>query len=83
MRFFTDLCGIHPGIAAVLVDLSKELTKEDSKFSKLLSFVSCTPRRQQVNNVTGNRRQAENVDMSAADTAGKSTDHSPLLFYLY
>ena len=80
VRFFTDLCGIHPGIAAVLVDLSKELTKEDSK---LLSFVSCTPRRQQVNNVTGNRRQAENVDMSAADTAGKSTDHAPLLFSLH
>jgi hypothetical protein len=31
--------------------------------SKLLSFIPCTPRRQQANNVTGNRQQAEDVDM--------------------
>jgi hypothetical protein len=32
--------------------------------SKLLSFMPCTPRRQQANNVTGNRQQAEDVEVS-------------------
>ena len=32
--------------------------------SKLLSFIPCTPRRQQANNVTGNRQQAGDAEMS-------------------
>jgi hypothetical protein len=83
-EFFQNDCNLPPGPAAVLANLSRELAKEDSK---LLSFMSCTPRRQQANNVTGNRQQAEDVEMSAAaaaaDSAGKSTDHAPLLFSLY
>ena len=72
------ICGLSPETAVVLSNLSRELAKEESK---LLSFMSCTPRRQQTNNVTANRQQAENVEMStAADSAGKSTDHAPLLF---
>ncbi|MBO0794274.1 MAG: hypothetical protein J2P36_25455 [Ktedonobacteraceae bacterium] len=59
-RFFIDDCGISPGTAVVLVDLSRELAEEDSK---LLSFISCTPRRRQANNVIGNRQQAKDVDM--------------------
>ena len=35
--------------------------------SKLLSLMSCTPRRQQANNVTGNRQLAGDVEIS--DTA--------------
>jgi len=38
--------------------------------SKLLSFIPCTPRRQQANNVTGNRQQAGDAEIS--DTASKS-----------
>jgi hypothetical protein len=34
--------------------------------SKLLSFIPCIPRRQQANNLTGNRQQAEDVEMSDA-----------------
>jgi hypothetical protein len=80
-KFFENKCKLSVGTAAVLANLSRELAKEDSK---LLSFMSCTPRRQQANNVTGNRQQAEDVEMSAAaDSAGKSTDHAPLLFSLY
>ena len=37
--------------------------------SKLLSFMSCTPRRQQANSITGNREQAGDVGMS--DIASK------------
>ena len=80
-EFFKNDCELPPGTAVVLANLSRELAKEGSK---LLSFMSCTPRRQQANNVTGNRQQAEDVEMSAAaDSAGKSTDHAPLLFSLY
>ena len=32
--------------------------------SNLLSFMPCTPRRQQADNVTGNRQQAEDVELS-------------------
>jgi hypothetical protein len=80
-EFFENKCKLSVEAAAMLATLSKELTKEHSK---LLSFMSCTPRRQQANNVTGNRQQAEDVGMSAAaaDSTGKSTDHAPLLFSL-
>jgi hypothetical protein len=40
--------------------------------SKSLSFILCTPRRQQANNFTGKRQQAEDVEMSdAADVKSK------------
>jgi hypothetical protein len=70
-EFFQNKCKLSVGTAVVLANLSRELAKEGSK---LLSFMSCTPRRQ----------QAEDVEMSAAaDSAGKSTDHAPLLFSLH
>lgn len=80
-EFFKNDCKLPAGTAVMLANLSRELAKEDSK---LLSFMSCTPCRQQANNVTANKQQAEDVEMSAAaDSAGKSTDHAPLLFSLY
>jgi len=65
--FFKRECGLTAGASDRLANLSRELAKEDSK---LLSFMSCTPRRHQTNSVTGNRQQAEDVEMS--DTASKS-----------
>jgi len=34
-------------------------------------FIPCTPRTHQVNNVTGNRQQAEDVEMSDSDADAK------------
>jgi hypothetical protein len=67
-EFFEKNCKLPPGTAFLLAKLSRELAKEDSK---LLSFMSCTPRRQQANNVTGNRQQAEDVELSYSQS-GKS-----------
>jgi hypothetical protein len=82
-EFFEEKLGLSKGDGIALADLALEIKTAGIK-SKLLSFMSCTPRRQQANNVTGNRQQAEDVGMSAAaaDSAGKSTDHAPLLFSL-
>jgi hypothetical protein len=73
--FFEGSCGLLPGPAVVLANLSRELAKEEGK---LLSFMSCTPRRQQANHVTGNRQQAEDVEMSdAADMKSKLLSFTP------
>ena len=63
IEFFENKCKLPVGIAVVLANLSRELAKVDSK---LLSFMSCTPRRHQTNSVTGNRQQAEDVEMTDA-----------------
>jgi hypothetical protein len=81
-EFFQKKLGLSMGDGIAVAYLAGEIA---SIKSKLLSFMSCTPRRQQANNVTGNRQQAEDVGMSAAaaaDSAGKSTDHASLLFSL-
>jgi hypothetical protein len=67
-EFFQNGCNIPAGPSMALANLSRELAKEDSK---LLSFMSCTPRREQANNVTGNRQQAEDVELSFSQP-GKS-----------
>jgi hypothetical protein len=68
-EFFQNGCNLPAGPSMALANLSRELAKEDSK---LLSFMSCTPRREQANNVTGNRQQAGDVEMSnAADMKSK------------
>ena len=61
--FFQKECNLPAGPSVVLAILSRELAEGEavSIKSKLLSFMSCTPRRQQANNVTGNRQQAEDV----------------------
>jgi len=79
VEFFRNVFMLSPGTSFILAKLAKELAEGETAVikSKLLSFMSCTSRRQQANNVTGNRQQAEDVDMSgAADSAGKSTDHA-------
>ena len=64
-EFFRKGYNLSTGTAGMLADLATELVEEEKR-SKLLSFMSCTPRRQQANNLTGNRQQAEDVDMSDA-----------------
>jgi len=83
MKYFHEGCKLPIGTSERLARLAAEIVGGETAGikSKLPSFMSCTLRRQQANNVTGNRQQAENVEMSAAaDSAGKSTDHAPLLF---
>jgi hypothetical protein len=83
-NFFQEGCKLSAGPSFSLATLAGEIAGDAvGTRSKLLSFVSCTPRRQQTDNVTGNRQQAEDVEMTAADSAGKSTDHAPLLFSLH
>jgi hypothetical protein len=47
-EFFKNDCKLPPGTAVVLANLSRELAEEEAPGikSKLLSFMSCTPRRQ-------------------------------------
>jgi hypothetical protein len=71
VEFFKHKCGLPIGISEELADLASEIAGVEiaggetaGMKSKLLSFMSCTPRRQQANNVTGNRQQAEDVELS-------------------
>jgi hypothetical protein len=70
--FFKKECNLPIGISGELADLAREIAGGETAGikSKLLSFIPCTPRRQQANNVTGNRQQAGDAEMS--DTASKS-----------
>jgi hypothetical protein len=54
------------GISDELANLAMEIVGRETAGmkSKLLSFTPCTPRRQQANNITGNRQQAEDVELS-------------------
>ena len=80
--FFKNGCHLPIGPSLELADLAREIAGVETAGakSKSLSFIPCTPRRQQANNLTGNRQQAEDVEMS--DSAGKFTDRPPLLFSL-
>ena len=66
-RFFKDICDLPGGPSYRLAKLASEFAEAGRESagikSKLSSFMSCTPRRQQANNVTGSRQQAEDVDM--------------------
>jgi len=70
--FFKKECNLPIGISGELADLAREIAGGETAgtMSKLLSFIPCTPRRQQANNVTGNTQQAGDAEMS--DTASKS-----------
>ena len=72
-EFFEEKLGLSIGDSIALADLAREIKegKTAGIKGKLLSFMSYTPRRQQANNVTGNRQQAEDVDVSD-DISGKS-----------
>jgi hypothetical protein len=73
-RFFKDICNLPGGPSYRLAKLASEFAEAGRESagikSKLLSFMSCTPRRQQANNVTGKRQQAEDVDM-LSDTSSQ------------
>jgi hypothetical protein len=70
-----EKAGLSVGACVKLEALAKKII--DRK-SKLLSFMSCTPRSQQANNLTGNRQQAEDVEMSdAADMMRKLLSFIP------
>jgi hypothetical protein len=73
VEFFENKCKLPIGISERLAKLAREVTGGQTAgiTSKLLSFMSCTPRRQQANNVTGNRQQAEDVELSY-NQSGKS-----------
>ena len=60
VEFFRDTCKLPPGTSFILAKLAKELAEGETAVieSKLLSFMSCTSRRQQANSVTGNRRRS-------------------------
>jgi hypothetical protein len=58
------------GQSVVLANLSRELAEKEAAGmkSKLLSFMPCTSCRQQANNLTGNRQQDRDTEMSNADS---------------
>jgi hypothetical protein len=72
-KFFHEDCSLPIGPSEALADLASEIAGGETAGmkSKLLSFMSCTPRRQQANNVTGTRQQAEDVELSYSQS-GKS-----------
>jgi len=61
VEFFENKCNLPIGASERLANLARELAGGETAGikSKLLSFMSCTPRRQQANNVTGNRQRTE------------------------
>jgi hypothetical protein len=68
-EFFEERCNLSIGTSVILANLARELRETTGIKSKLLSFVPRTPRKQQANNVTGNRQQAGDAEMP--DTASK------------
>jgi hypothetical protein len=64
--FFKNECGLPIGVSEDLAYLVMEIEGVDTAGikSKLLSFVPCTPRRQQANSVAGKRQQSEDVELS-------------------
>jgi len=74
--FFKHECNLPIGASERLANLARELAGGET--AGILSLMSCTPCRQQANNVTGNRRQAEDVEMSnAADMKSKLLSFIP------
>ena len=57
VRFFKNECGLTAGASDWLANLAREFAEAGGETagmkSKLLSFMSCIPRRQQANNLTG------------------------------
>ena len=59
VRFFQNECGLTAGARDRPANLARGIAEagwETGMKSKLLSFMSCIPRRQQANNVTGNKQ---------------------------
>ena len=75
--FFEKRCELPIGTAVMLANLASKIKGRETvgRKSKLLSFIPCTPRRLQANNVTGRRQQAEDVEMT--DTNGKLLSFIP------
>jgi len=64
--FFENKCNLPIGTSERLADLAKEIAGVETAGakSKSLSFIPCTPRRQQTNSVAGKRQQSEDVELS-------------------
>ena len=79
VEFFENKCNLPIGASERLANLARELAGGETAGikSKLLSLIPCTARRQQANNVTGNRQQAEDVDMS--DSVGMKSKLLPFI----
>ena len=60
IEFFQNICKLPIGPSMELANLASEMAGTKSK---LLSFVPCSPRRLQANNVTGIGKQTEDVEM--------------------
>ena len=82
VEFIRKECNLPAGPSLELPRLASELAERETAVakSKLLSFMPWTPRRQQANNVTRNRQQAEDVEMSdAADMKSKLLSFIPCI----
>ena len=72
--FFKNDCNLPAGPSLELARLARELAGRETAG---ISFMSCTPLRQQANNVTGNRPQAEDEMSNAADMKSKLLSFIP------
>jgi len=52
VEFFEKKCNLPIGTSEMLADLANEIMETVGMKSKLLSFIPCTPRRQQANNTS-------------------------------
>jgi hypothetical protein len=66
VEFFKNECHLPIGPSLELADLAREIVGVETAGakSKSLSFIPCTPRRQQANSVAGKRQQSEDVELS-------------------
>ena len=64
VEVFQETLKLNFGLSLALADLTREIKEGETAG---MSSMPCTPRRQQANNVTGNRQQAGDAEMS--DTA--------------
>jgi len=70
MQFFMNECNLSILTSETLANLAADIVRETAgKKRKLLSFMPCTPRRQQANNGAGYRQQAGDAETS--NTASK------------
>jgi hypothetical protein len=75
VEFFKNECNLPIGPSLVLADLAREIAGVETAGakSKSLSFIPCTPRRQQTNSVAGKRQQSEDVEMSFSQSCKSFT----------
>jgi hypothetical protein len=66
MEFFNEKLNLSIGLSLALADLASEIVEGETAGIKSMFtiFMPHTPRRQQADNVTGNRQQAEDEELS-------------------